>query len=89
LFLLLCLSANATLYLKWENKMTEFELLVKAIVKRQMARDGSTHLDAQAFAVGYLSAFVNNNLIERAKPAERKRMQKEILDRLDTVLSSR
>jgi hypothetical protein len=69
--------------------MTEFELLVKAIVKRQMARDGSTHLDAQAFTVGYMSAFVNNVLIEQAKPAERKRMQKEILDRLDTVLSSR
>jgi len=69
--------------------MNEFELLVKAVVKRQMARDGATHLDAQAFAVGYLSAFVSNNLIDRAKPAERKRMQKEILDRLDTVISSR
>jgi hypothetical protein len=69
--------------------MNEFELLVKAIVKRQMARDGVTHLDAQAFAVGYLSAFVSDNLIDRAKPKERKRMQKEILDRLDTVLSSR
>ena len=72
-----------------ETAMNEFELLVKAIVKRQMARDGATHLDAQAFAVGYLSAFVSNNLIDRAKPAERKRMQKEILDRLDTVISSR
>jgi len=68
--------------------MTEFELLVKAIVKRQMARDGGTHLDAQAFTVGYMSAFVNNVLIERAKPAERKRMQKEILDRLATVISN-
>ena len=68
--------------------MNKFELLVKAIVKRQMARDGNTHLNAQAFAVGYLSAFVSNNLIDRAKPAERKRMQKEILDRLDTVISN-
>lgn len=75
-------------FLNWENEMTEFELLVKAIVKRQMAREGATHLDAQAFAVGYLAAFVSNNLIDRAKPAERKRMQKEILDRLDTVISN-
>lgn len=66
--------------------MNEFELLVKAVVNRQMARDGG--IDAQAFAVGYLSAFVNNNLIERAKPAERKRMQKEIMDRLATVISN-
>jgi hypothetical protein len=69
--------------------MNEFELLVKAIVKRQMARDGATHLDAQAFTVGYMSAFVNSVLIERAKPAERKRMQKEIMDRLATVISNR
>ena len=75
-------------FLNWENEMTEFELLVKAVVKRQMARENSTHLDAQSFAVGYLSAFVSNNLIDRAKPAERKRMQKEILDRLSTVLSN-
>jgi len=68
--------------------MNEFELLVKAVVKRQMAREGASHLDAQAFTVGYLAAFVSNNLIDRAKPAERKRMQKEILDRLDTVISN-
>ena len=68
--------------------MSEFELLVKAIVKRQMAREGGNHLDAQAFTVGYMSAFVNSVLIERAKPAERKRMQKEILDRLATVISN-
>lgn len=69
--------------------MSEFELLVKAVVNRQIARDGGTHLDAQAFTVGYMSAFVNSVLIERAKPAERKRMQKEIMDRLATVISNR
>jgi hypothetical protein len=81
--------ANATLYLNWENEMTEFELLVKAVVKRQMSRENVSHLDAQAFTVGYISAFVDTNLIGRAKPAEKERMKEEILNRLATVISVR
>jgi hypothetical protein len=66
--------------------MTEFELFVKAITKRHMRENGISHADAQAFTIGYLTAFVNTNLIGRAKPAEKERMKKEILERIDTIM---
>ena len=66
--------------------MNALEMLVKAIVKRQIHKYGDTQTEAKIFALGYLTEFVNDKLIDKCNEKEKNRIREEILMRLSVVL---
>ena len=63
---------------------TEMQMLVDIIVKREMSK-GLSDTDARVFALGYLTSFVQRNLIDTTPKARRKLMQADILERISIV----
>ena len=64
--------------------ISEMRLLVEVLVKREMAT-GATETDARIMALGYITSFVQRNLIDRAPKESQKMMRESILERISIV----
>ena len=64
--------------------VSEMRLLVEVLVKREMAT-GATETDARLMTLGYITSFVQRNLIDRAPKESQKLMRECILERISIV----
>jgi hypothetical protein len=66
------------------SDISEMRLLVEVLVKREMAT-GATETDARLMALGYITSFVQRNLINPASKESQKMMRESILERISIV----